>query len=121
MHLMATSLGVGAYWSSWHDLARDSNEMLEFLGMDHTKGDRCDQRVLLLLLLLVLLLCCCCCCCCPIIPVFGSPCKNPRELCGFNDGNHCSAILGVPNRMWKGSRLAAQAPGRLVCLRPVPA
>ena len=84
MHLMATSLGVGAYWSSWHDLARDSNEMLEFLGLDHTKGDRCDQRVLLMLLLLVLLLllCCCCCCCCPIIPGFGGPCKNPRELCG---------------------------------------
>jgi hypothetical protein len=41
MHLMATSLGVAAYWSSWHDTARDSPEMLSFLGLDYTQGDRC--------------------------------------------------------------------------------
>ncbi|WIA15103.1 hypothetical protein OEZ85_001797 [Tetradesmus obliquus] len=41
MQLMATSMGLGAYWSSWHDDARDSAEMLQFLGMDSTQGDRC--------------------------------------------------------------------------------
>lgn len=40
MQLMATSMGLGAYWSSWHDDARDSAEMLQFLGMDSTQGDR---------------------------------------------------------------------------------
>lgn len=104
MHLMATSLGVGAYWSSWHDLARNSNEMLEFLGLDHTKGDRCDQRVLLLLLLL----CCCCCCCCPIIPVFGGSCKNPRELCG-------SQLKPLQRHSWRSQqiveRFSAGSPG----------
>jgi hypothetical protein len=41
MHLMATSLQVAGYWSSWHDTARDSPQMLHFLGLDHSKGDRC--------------------------------------------------------------------------------
>jgi hypothetical protein len=41
MHLMSTSLGVAAYWSSWHDTARDSPQMLKFLGLDYAKGDRC--------------------------------------------------------------------------------
>lgn len=40
MHLMATSLGVAAYWSSWHCGARDSPEMLEFLGLNYSIGDR---------------------------------------------------------------------------------
>lgn len=40
MHLMATSLGVAAYWSSWHDTARDSPQMLQFLGLDYAKRDR---------------------------------------------------------------------------------
>jgi nitroreductase len=41
MHLMAAALGVGAYWSSWHDGARDSPEMAAFLGIDAPAGDRC--------------------------------------------------------------------------------
>jgi hypothetical protein len=41
MHLMATSLGLAAYWSSWHEDARDSPQMLQFLGIDGAKGDRC--------------------------------------------------------------------------------
>jgi nitroreductase len=45
MHLMAASLGVAGFWSSWHDLARDSPAMLEFLGLEHAKGDRCAVRV----------------------------------------------------------------------------
>jgi nitroreductase len=40
MHLMATSLGLAAYWSSWHGEARDSVQMLQFLGLDSLKGDR---------------------------------------------------------------------------------
>lgn len=44
MHLMATALSVAAYWSSWHDAARDSPQMLQFLGLDHEKGDRCVPR-----------------------------------------------------------------------------
>jgi nitroreductase len=50
MHLMATILGLAAYWSSWHDEARDSPQMLQFLGMDAAKGDRwvrCLQQVAL--------------------------------------------------------------------------
>lgn len=47
MHLMATSLGVAAYWSSWHDTARDSPQMLQFLGLNHDKGDRCWALIML--------------------------------------------------------------------------
>jgi hypothetical protein len=43
-------LGLAAYWSSWHDEARDSPQMLQFLGLDGAKGDRwvrCLQQVTL--------------------------------------------------------------------------
>ena len=41
MHLMASALGVGAYWSSWHAAQRDAPEMAVFLGLDAAAGDRC--------------------------------------------------------------------------------
>ncbi len=41
MHLLATSLGVAAYWSSWQAVARDAPEMSEFLGLDVARGDKC--------------------------------------------------------------------------------
>ena len=43
MHLLATSLNVGAYWSSWYAHYRDSDEMTRecFAGLDPAMGDRC--------------------------------------------------------------------------------
>jgi hypothetical protein len=41
MHLLATSFGLGAYWSSWQDVARDAPEIGELLGLDTSAGDRC--------------------------------------------------------------------------------
>uniref|UniRef100_A0A061RWE7 Nitroreductase n=1 Tax=Tetraselmis sp. GSL018 TaxID=582737 RepID=A0A061RWE7_9CHLO len=40
MHLMATSLGVCGYWSSWDTSARESREMRELLRIEHEE-DRC--------------------------------------------------------------------------------
>jgi hypothetical protein len=40
MHLQASAEpDLACYWSSWHEAARDSHEMREFLGMD--REDRC--------------------------------------------------------------------------------
>lgn len=40
MHIQATSFpGLACYWSSWHDAARDSDEMREFLKMGYE--DKC--------------------------------------------------------------------------------
>ncbi|GFR50722.1 hypothetical protein Agub_g12979, partial [Astrephomene gubernaculifera] len=33
MYLMSTSLGLGGYWSSWQEVARESPEMKELLGL----------------------------------------------------------------------------------------
>ena len=41
MHLMATALGVGAYWSSWYELYRESDECGRFLGCSPAEGDTC--------------------------------------------------------------------------------
>jgi len=41
MHLMATATRVAAYWSSWFAHYTASAECVEFLGLNHTKGDRC--------------------------------------------------------------------------------
>jgi len=41
MHLMATSMHVAAYWSSWFDHFRESVACAEFLGLEPDKGDRC--------------------------------------------------------------------------------
>lgn len=40
MHLQSTKYEeLACYWSSWHDAARDSRDMREFLGM--SDEDRC--------------------------------------------------------------------------------
>ena len=41
MHLKATTLKVGAYWSSWYPEYRASRELVSFLGLDPEQGDRC--------------------------------------------------------------------------------
>jgi nitroreductase len=41
LSLMAHSLGVSGYWSSWQAAARDSAAMHQFLGLDSSRGDRC--------------------------------------------------------------------------------
>ena len=41
MHLLATALGVGAYWSSWYAHYRGSAEMARDLGLEPESGDRC--------------------------------------------------------------------------------
>jgi len=41
MHLLATSLQVGAYWSSWYAHYRASDECVRDLGLDPAAGDRC--------------------------------------------------------------------------------
>ena len=41
MHLLATSLKVGAYWSSWYAHYRASDECVRDLGLDPAAGDRC--------------------------------------------------------------------------------
>eukprot|EP00878_Enallax_costatus_P002450 GHUV01002628.1.p1 GENE.GHUV01002628.1~~GHUV01002628.1.p1 ORF type:complete len:169 (+),score=36.86 GHUV01002628.1:622-1128(+) len=41
MSLVAHSLGISGYWSSWQAVARDSAPMHEFLGLDSSRGDRC--------------------------------------------------------------------------------
>ena len=41
MHLMATSLGVGAYWSSWYAHYANSTQCPCDLGLDPDLGDRC--------------------------------------------------------------------------------
>lgn len=38
-HLMATSLGIAGYWSSWNPVGRDSKGMARFLGLE--PEDRC--------------------------------------------------------------------------------
>lgn len=38
-HLMATSLGIAGYWSSWNPVGRDSEVMARFLGLE--PEDRC--------------------------------------------------------------------------------
>ena len=39
MHIQASSVeGLACYWSSWHDAARDSEEMSKFLGMHDCLG-----------------------------------------------------------------------------------
>jgi len=40
MHTLATSLHVGAYWSSWFEHFTCSPEGVAFLGLDHAAGDR---------------------------------------------------------------------------------
>eukprot|EP00408_Alexandrium_pacificum_P033085 CAMPEP_0171282312 /NCGR_PEP_ID=MMETSP0790-20130122/66848_1 /TAXON_ID=2925 /ORGANISM="Alexandrium catenella, Strain OF101" /LENGTH=72 /DNA_ID=CAMNT_0011751553 /DNA_START=1 /DNA_END=216 /DNA_ORIENTATION=- len=40
MHIQASSMpGLACYWSSWHDSARDSGDMHDFLGL--ADGDEC--------------------------------------------------------------------------------
>lgn len=40
MYIQATAIpGLACYWSSWHEAARDSQEMNSFLGMEHE--DKC--------------------------------------------------------------------------------
>lgn len=41
MHLMATSLGLAGYWSSWNIAGRDSRAMAALLGLSAEDGDRC--------------------------------------------------------------------------------
>ena len=41
MHLLATSLQLGAYWSSWYELFRTSPECVRFLGLEPEQGDVC--------------------------------------------------------------------------------
>jgi len=41
MHLLATSLQLGAYWSSWYELYRKSDECVSFLGLSPAEGDLC--------------------------------------------------------------------------------
>lgn len=41
MHLKAVSLRIAAYWSSWYDLFRKSDECLRFLGLSPSDGDLC--------------------------------------------------------------------------------
>jgi nitroreductase len=41
MHLMATSIGLAGYWSSWNIAGRDSDAMAECLGISKEAGDRC--------------------------------------------------------------------------------
>ena len=41
MHLLATSLGVGGYWSSWYAHYRDAPEMVTACGLEPGVGDRC--------------------------------------------------------------------------------
>ena len=41
MHLLATSLQVGAYWSSWYAHYRAASECTRDLGFDSAAGDRC--------------------------------------------------------------------------------
>ena len=41
MHLKATSLGVGAYWSSWYEVFRTTEECVRFLGLSPAEGDLC--------------------------------------------------------------------------------
>jgi len=41
MHLMATTLKVGAYWSSWYAQYRGSAEISADLGLEPASGDRC--------------------------------------------------------------------------------
>lgn len=41
MHLMATSLGLSGYWSSWNIRGRDSEAMAKVLGISREAGDRC--------------------------------------------------------------------------------
>jgi nitroreductase len=41
MHLLATSLRVGAYWSSWYAHYRDSEACVRELGLEPELGDRC--------------------------------------------------------------------------------
>lgn len=39
MYLLATSMGLAPYWSSWQAVARDAPEMAEFLGLG--EGGKC--------------------------------------------------------------------------------
>jgi len=39
--LMATSLKVACYWSSWYEPFRESEEFVDSLGLDFKAGDRC--------------------------------------------------------------------------------
>lgn len=39
MHLLAATLGLACYWSSWHDEARESSEIKSFLGLEDK--DKC--------------------------------------------------------------------------------
>merc|ERR1711879_704348 len=41
MHIMATSLGLSCYWSSWNIAGRDSAPMSKLLGISLPDGDRC--------------------------------------------------------------------------------
>lgn len=41
MYLMATSLGLAGYWSSWNIVGRDSDAMAKCLGISTEAGDRC--------------------------------------------------------------------------------
>jgi len=41
MHLMATALNVGAYWSSWYAHYREDDACARDLGMNPEQGDRC--------------------------------------------------------------------------------
>lgn len=41
MHLVATSLGLAGYWSSWNIAGRDSAAMAKCLGISKEEGDRC--------------------------------------------------------------------------------
>mmetsp|Transcript_20576 Transcript_20576/g.55455 ORF Transcript_20576/g.55455 Transcript_20576/m.55455 type:complete len:292 (-) Transcript_20576:364-1239(-) len=40
MHILATSMRLGAYWSSWFDHFVESSEGVRFLGLDPSAGDR---------------------------------------------------------------------------------
>jgi len=41
MHLMATSMHIAAYWSSWFQHYCVSTDIAHFLGLESDKGDRC--------------------------------------------------------------------------------
>mmetsp|Transcript_96220 Transcript_96220/g.310667 ORF Transcript_96220/g.310667 Transcript_96220/m.310667 type:complete len:272 (-) Transcript_96220:64-879(-) len=41
LHLVATSLGLAGYWSSWNVVGRDSEAMAKLLGISKEAGDRC--------------------------------------------------------------------------------
>lgn len=41
MHLLATALGVGAYWSSWYAHYREDEQCAKDLGLEPSAGDRC--------------------------------------------------------------------------------